>query len=396
VSPESPKRTGAAPLLGWRRELPLVESTVHLVNHSLGPMPLGVEAELAGFVRAWRERGVRAWSEGWWETSVSTGDLLVPILGVAPGSVAMHPNASVALAVFLSALDYPARRNRIVATGLDFHTVQYVLYGERRKGADLRMVPGDERGVEVDLDRLLAEIDERTRLVCVSHVLFRSSARIDAEAVARRCRETGALLCLDVYQSVGAVPLELDAWGVDAAIGGSVKFLCGGPGAGFLHVRPDLAAELEPTATGWQADLEPFEFRPGPIRPAHGAWRFLTGTPAVPSFLACRPGYRMIAAVGVEAIRRRSVELTETLIRRADAHGIEVRSPRDPERRGASVTLAHDDGERICRKLVAEGILCDFRPGSGLRFGPHFFNTDEECERAIDRLAELALEQETS
>jgi len=185
------------------------------------------------------------------------------------------------------------------------------------------------------------------------------------------------------------VPVALDRWGVDAAVGGSVKWLCGGPGAGFLWVRPELAPRLEPTVTGWQADTEPFAFRSGPIRRAGGAWRFLSGTPAVASLVACRPGYRMIAEVGVDAIRARSVELTGRLIARADELGLELRSPRGPELRGGTVTLFHADGERLCRRLEQEGILCDHRPGSGLRFGPHFFNTVEECEHAVERLAEL-------
>ncbi len=379
-----------AELRRWRAELPIVERTTHLVNHSLGPMPRGVEAELAEYARQWRERGVRAWFEGWWETPVTTGDLLAPILGVAPGTVAMHPNVSVALTVLLSALDYPASRNRIVGVEGDFHTDHYILHGEARKGAELVLVPLAEDGLSIDLGRLLAAIDERTRLVLVSHVQFKSSYLLDAAAVAVRCREVGALFVLDVYQAAGIVPLELERWGIDAAVGGSVKFLCGGPGAGYLYVRPELAATLEPTAIGWQADAEPFSFHPGPVRLASGAWRFLTGTPAVPALLACRPGYRMIAEVGVDRIRARSLELTERLIRHADERGLEVRTPREAARRGGVVTLFHPDGERICRELVSRDILCDFRPGSGIRFGPHFFNTEDECSGAVTRMADLA------
>jgi kynureninase len=381
--------TATLDLARWRAELPLAERTVHLINHSLGPMPRAAADELAAFAREWRERGMRAWGEGWWETPVTTGDLLAPILGVAPGTVAMHANVSIAMAVFLSALDYPARRRRIVGIEGEFHTDQYLLHGETRKGAELVVVPSAD-GIGVDLERLLAAIDERTRLVAVSHVLFKSGFRLDAEAIARRCRETGALLLLDVYQSAGVLPVELARWGVDAAVGGSVKWLCGGPGAGFLYVDPELAGRLEPAVTGWQADAEPFEFRPGPVRHARGAWRFLTGTPAVAPLYACRPGYRMIAAVGVEAIRARSLELTGRLIARAEERGLEVRTPRQAAARGGSVTVFHPDGARLCRELVAEEVLCDHRPGSGLRFGPHFFNTVEEVDRAIDRLAELA------
>lgn len=384
MSPPEPH----ADLLARRDDLPILSTTTYLINNSLGAMPRAVADEVALYAQRWGERGVRAWGEGWWELPVEVGDLLAPLLGVGPGEVAMQPNVAVALAIFLSALDYPAGRNRIVTSELEFPNVRYVLEGERRKGAEIVVVPGD--GIELPAERLTGAIDERTRLVVSSHVLFASSYRIDVEAVARRAREVGARFLLDVYQSVGAMPLALDAWGVDAAVGGSVKFLCGGPGAGFLWVRPELARTLEPAVTGWQADAEPFSFHPGPVRYAEGAWRFLTGTPGVPALHACRPGYRMVREVGVDKIRERSLFLTGALIDAADAHGLGVRTPRDPERRGGAVTIHHPDGARLQRALEAEGILCDHRPGAGLRFGPHFYNTVEECERAVGRLAELA------
>jgi len=374
-----------ADLLAWRDELPILGSTTYLINNSLGAMPRRVAEEVARYADAWAARGVRAWEDGWWELPVEVGDLLAPSLGVGAGEVAMQPNVAIALAIFLSALDYPADRARIVTSELEFPNVRYVLEGERRKGAELVVVPGD--GFELPAERLIEAIDERTRLVVSSHVLYASSYRIDAAAVARRCREVGALFLIDVYQSVGAMPLDLDAWGVDAAVGGSVKFLCGGPGAGFLWVRPELARTLEPAVTGWQADAEPFSFHPGAIRYAEGAWRFLTGTPGVPALHACRPGYEMVREVGVERIRERSLFLTQTLIDAADRHGLEVRTPRDPERRGGAVTIHHPDGARLQKALEAEGVLCDHRPGAGLRFGPHFYNSVEECERAVARLA---------
>jgi kynureninase len=378
-----------ADLLALREEFPILARTTYLISNSLGAMPRGVHAELAAYARAWEERGVRAWGEGWWEMPVETGDLLAPLLGVGPGEVSMHQNVTVAAGVFLSCLDYPPARSRVVTTDLDFPTLLYLVDGERRKGAEVVTVPAGEDGLGVETDRLLAAIDERTRLVAVSHVLFRSAWVQDAAAIARRCRETGALLLLDVYQSTGSLPLELAAWGVDAAVGGSVKWLCGGPGAGYLWVRPDLAGLLSPALTGWQADEEPFAFRPGPIHPAAGAWRFLTGTPNVPALYACRPGYRIVAAVGARRIRERSLKLTGRLIDAALAAGFEVRSPRDPERRGGTVTVWHPDGERLCRELLAREVICDFRPGAGIRLAPHFYTTEEECDRAIGLLAAL-------
>ncbi len=376
-------------LLALRAEFPILERTTYLISNSLGPMPRGVEGELASFAAAWGERGVRAWGEGWWEMAATTGDLLAPLLGVAPGGISMHQNVAVAAAVFLSALDYPAERNRIVYTELNFPNLMYLADGERRRGAEIVVVPSDD-GIGVPTERLLAAIDSRTRVVPISHTLFRSAYVQDAQAIARRCREVGAILLLDVYQSTGAVPLRLEEWGVDAAVGGSVKWLCGGPGAAYLWVRPDLAETLHPALTGWQADAEPFSFHTGPLHPAANPWRFLTGTPNVPALYSCRAGYRIVAAVGAERIRERSLALTGHLMAAAEAAGFEVRTPRDPAHRGGTVSVFHPDAERLSHALIERDILCDFRPRAGIRLSPHFYNTEEECDRAIAALAELA------
>ncbi len=378
-----------AELLDWRREFPILEHTTYLINNSLGAMPRGVRAELDRFADAWDHRGVRAWAEGWWETAVETGDLLAPILGVSGGEVSMHQNVTLAAAGFLSALDYPTGRRRIVTTELNFPSLLYLLEGERDRGASIALVPSAD-GLTIDGERLLAAIDERTRLVSISHVLFKSGFVQDAAAVARRCREVGALLLLDTYQSAGVLPVALADWGVDAAIGGSVKWLCGGPGAAYLWVRPELSERLTPRLTGWQADREPFAFRAGPIRHAAGAWRFLTGTPNVAALHSCRPGYRIVAAVGVPAIRRRSLALTDRLIAGAEAAGFEVRTPRAHARRGGTVAVWHPLAEALCPMLLERQILCDYRPDAGIRLAPHFYTSEEECDRAIQVLAELA------
>ncbi|HYL04635.1 MAG TPA: aminotransferase class V-fold PLP-dependent enzyme [Thermoanaerobaculia bacterium] len=376
-------------LLALRKEFPILERTTYLINNSLGAMPRGVRDELATFAREWDERGVRAWHEGWWEMSAETGDLLAPLLGVGPGQVAMHQNVSVAAAVFFSCFDYPPERNRIVYTELNFPNVMYLAEGERRKGAEIVVVPSDD-GIGVPTERLLAAIDEHTRLVPVSHTLFRSAFVQDAAAIARRCREVGAVLLLDVYQSVGVLPLEIDAWDVDAAVGGSVKWLCGGPGAGFLWVRPALARELRPALTGWQADVEPFAFRTGPVRLADTPWRFLNGTPNVPALYSCRAGYRIVAGVGAKRIRERSLQLTSHLMGAAQEAGFEVRTPRDPARRAGTVSVWHEQAERLCQELLQRDVMCDYRPRAGIRLSPHFYNTEQECDHAIATLKELA------
>jgi len=376
-------------LLALRREFPILERTTYLINNSLGAMPRAFHDELAVFADQWETRGVRAWHEGWWEMSANTGNLLAPLLGVGLDEVAMHQNVSVAAAVFFSCFDYPPARNRIVYTELNFPNVMYLVEGERRRGAEIVVVPSDD-GIGVPTERLLAAIDEHTRLVPVSHTLFRSAFVQDAEAIARRCREVGAVLLLDVYQSVGVLPLELAAWGVDAAVGGSVKWLCGGPGAGFLWVRPSLARELAPALTGWQADQEPFAFRTGAVRLAETPWRFLNGTPNIPALFSCRPGYRIVAGVGARRIRERSLQLTSHLMNAAMEAGFEVRTPREPARRAGTVSVWHEQAERLCEELLRREIMCDFRPRAGIRLSPHFYNTEQECDHAIATLKQLA------
>lgn len=377
-------------LLALRSEFPILERTTYLINNSLGAMPRQVHDEVAAFARQWEERGVRAWHEGWWEMAATTGDLLAPLLGVRPGSISMHQNVSVAAAIFLSCLDYPPERNRIVYEELNFPNVTYLLQGEKRKGAEVVVVPSDD-GIGVPTERLLAAIDERTRLVPVSHTLFRSAWVQDAQAIARRCREVGALMLLDVYQSTGAVPVELEAWGVHGAVGGSVKWLCGGPGAGYLWVNPEIAATLEPSFVGWQADEEPFAFRPGAIRyRKEPNWRFLTGTPNIPALYSCRPGYRIVSGIGIRRIRERSLALTQYLMDLSEEAGFEVRTPRDPKHRGGTVSVWHEDAERLTKELIAREIICDYRPRAGIRLSPHFYNTEAELEHAIGVLQKLA------
>lgn len=376
-------------LLALRSEFPILEHTTYLINNSLGAMPRAVHDEVQAFATQWGTRGVRAWAEGWWEMAAETGDLLAPLLGVKPGAVSMHQNVSVAASIFLSCIDYPAERNKIVYEALNFPNVIYLLEGERKKGAEIVTVPSDDN-VGIPIERLLEAIDERTHLVPVYHTLFRSAYVQDAEAIARRCREVGAILMLDVYQSTGAVPLELEAWGVHAAVGGSVKWLCGGPGAGYLWVNPEIAGSLQPSFTGWQADAEPFAFRPGPIRyREEPAWRFLTGTPNIPALHSCRPGYRIVSGVGSKKIRERSLGLTRYLMDLAEEAGFEVRTPRDDKHRGGTVSVWHPDAERLCHDLIEREIICDYRPNAGIRLSPHFFNTEAELEHAISTLKSL-------
>jgi kynureninase len=371
-----------------RAAFPILASTTYLINNSLGAMPAAVEQALGRYTGAWRTRGVRAWHEGWWELPVEVGNLVARFLGVGHDEVSMHANVTVASAVFLSCLDYPPERRRIVTTDLHFPSQRYQLQGERRKGAEILSVPSLD-GVRIDLDQLLAAIDERTRLVAISHVLFRSAFVQDVEAIAARCREQGALLQLDVYQSAGILPVELARWGVDAAVGGCLKWLCGGPGNAFLWVRPGLDAELEPALTGWQSDVDPFAFHPDQRRVERGARRFLTGTPNVPALHAAMPGLEILGLVPIEVVRERSLELTALLAEGASERGFQVRTPLQPAERAGTVTLWHPRAEELSRGLLQADVLCDFRPGSGIRLSPHVYNTAAECEHALATLSRL-------
>jgi len=368
------------PLESYRDRFPILEHTTYLINHSLGAMPVGAEEGLLRYAREWRERGVRAWAEGWWETSTAVGDLLGRIIGAAPGTMAMHQNVAVAEAIVLSCFEFEPPRNRIVYGEGEFPSVRYLYQAQRRRGAEVEIV-ADEAAV-------LEAIDERTLLVPISHVLFKTGEIQDVEAIVSRAHDAGAFVVLDAYQSAGSVPLDVASLGVDFAVGGSVKWLCGGPGAGWLYVRPDLAERLEPTFTGWQAHARPFAFEPEQDY-AEGAARFLTGTPNVPALYAATAGYELIDQVGVERIRRRSMEQTDLLVELLEAAGFDVLSPRDPNRRGGTVVVRTPEAEAVYRELGARQVICDFRPDAGIRLGPHFFNTDDELRFTAAQIAEI-------
>ena len=375
-------------LLSRRDDFPILEHTTYLISHSLGAMPRGVHESLGEYARTWEERGIRAWAEGWWRMPGTTGDVLADILDAEPGSVVMHQNVSVCQSLVASCFDFDGPRNKIVYTALNFPSVMYVWEERRRDGARIVEVPSDD-GMTIDLGRLLEAIDEETLLVPVSHVLFKSGALQDAAAIVRRAHEVGAMVLLDCYQSTGTVPFSVRELEVDFVTGGSVKWLCGGPGAGYLYVRPDLRMKLEPRVTGWMAHADPFAFEPGKIRYAEDAFRFLHGSPAIPAMYAALPGYRTIREIGVAAIRRKSVRQTELLRELALERGYAVHAPADPERRGGTIAVDVPHGAAVVRALARREILVDYRPGAGIRISPHFYNTDEELLHCLDSVGEI-------
>jgi kynureninase len=359
----------------YRDRFPILRDTVYLINHSLGAMPAAAEERLAEYARMWKERGIRSWGEGWWEMPLTVGDQVARIVGAPPTSVVMHQNVTIAEAIVLSCFRRPGTRNRVVYEEENFPSVRYLYQAQ----PELEVVAvADDRAI-VDA------IDERTLLVPISHVLFKTAEIQDVEPIVARAHEAGAYVVLDCYQSAGVVPVELQRLGVDFAVGGSVKWLCGGPGAGWLYVRPELAERLEPTLVGWQAHARPFAFEPE-LEYAAGVQRFLTGTPNVPALYAATAGYDVIEEIGVGTIRANSIRQTQLLIELLEAAGFEVGSPRDPARRGGTILVRTPEFEAVHRELGERGILCDFRPDAGIRLGPHFYNTDDELRFAVEQL----------
>jgi kynureninase len=381
--------TGDA-LLVWRKEFPILSHTTYMISHSLGAMPERARERVAEYADTWATRGIRAWEEGWWEMPVTVGNLVGSIIGAGEGEVVLQQNVSICQWVVCSCFNWRARRNKLVTDGLNFPSNNYIHHGLERQGARVVTVPSED-GFTLPVERILEAIDEETALVSVSHVAFRSSYVQDVARIVRRAREVGAMVCADLYQSAGTLPVDVRALGVDFATGGSVKWLCGGPGAGYLYVRRDLWDRLEPAATGWMAHESPFGFEAGPVRYSSDIFRFLNGTPNVPAMYAARSGYEIVNQIGVPAIRAKSVRQTGQLIELALEAGFEIRSPRDPDHRGGTVVIDVPNGKAVTQELARREILVDYRPQAGIRVAPHFYTTDEEIEHTMREIRSIAL-----
>ncbi|HEY3027364.1 MAG TPA: aminotransferase class V-fold PLP-dependent enzyme [Pyrinomonadaceae bacterium] len=375
-------------LIKWRKEFPILDQTVYLISHSLGAMPRGAYERMHEYAETWATRGVRAWAEGWWEMPVTTGNEVARIIGADPRTVVMHQNVSICQSLILSCFEPTPKRNKIVYSELNFPTVMYVYEAHARNG-NLRIetVKSDD-GITVPLERMLAAIDETTLLVPISHVLYKSAFLQDAKAITERAHEVGAMVVLDVYQSAGTVAFSVKELNVDFATGGSVKWLCGGPGAGYLYVRPDLIERFQPKTTGWMAHEEPFAFDTR-LRYAADITRFLHGSPSIPALYAAESGYKIINEIGVPAIREKSIRQTSRLIELAEAAGFRVTSPGDPARRGGTVTIAVEHAAAVTRELVRREVIVDYRPGAGVRLSPHFYTTDDELDFAINEMKSI-------
>jgi kynureninase len=376
------------PLLELRTEFPILGRTTYLVSNSLGAMPRAVADRLAEYSEQWASLGVRAWAKGWWDMPVRVGDEIAPLIGAAPGEIAMLPNVTIAQTSVLSALDYSKGRDTIVMTDLDFPSVRYV-FDElaTRLGARIVVVPSDD-GIGIDAQRVVDAIDERTALVAISHVLFRSAYIMDVEPIIRRAHAVGALVSLDAFHSVGVIPVDVKALGVDFLSGGVLKWLCGGPGGAFLYASPETTSHLSPSFTGWQAHQRPFAFEDA-MEYADHAWRWLNGTPPIPALYAAIEGPRLVRKAGMERVREKSVRQTSRLIELADARGYRVTAPRDNARRGGTVAFDVPHSYGVAQALLANDVIVDYRPNAGIRVAPHFYTSDEELIRAVEMIDDI-------
>ncbi|MGE0598473.1 MAG: aminotransferase class V-fold PLP-dependent enzyme [Dehalococcoidia bacterium] len=373
-------------LLSWRPKFPILAKKTYLINNSLGAMPASVNDALAEYTNLWATEGVVAW-DTWLPEVANTAAILEDIIHAPRGSMTMCQNVTNALAEILSCLEYEEPRNQIVYCAGEFPTVEYLLDGQRRLGAEIVRI-GDDPLVFPG-EGVLNAISDKTVLVVLSHVLFRTAELVDVRPFVEKAHELGALVVLDAYQSMGAVPFDVTELDVDFLVGGSVKWLCGGPGAGYLYASPKIIERLEPRLAGWFSHARPFGFEAPPIEYAEGIARFTGGTPNIPAYYQAREGYKIVREVGVDRIRENAKRQSQIILDGALERGYTVNTPREFAQRGNHVTVDVPNAQQVKEELIRRGFVIDYRPGAGIRIAPHFYNTDEECLAILDEITAI-------
>lgn len=375
-------------LARWRSEFPILEHTVYMISNSLGAMPRAAARSLAEYADTWATRGVRAWEERWWMMAREVGDRIGAVIGAPPDSVSMHPNVTSAEMTVLSCLLPEGRRRRIVCPATDFPSMIYLYRAHEAAGFELAMVPA-EPDLTVREDRMVDAIDDRTALVALSHVFFRSSYIFDPRPIVEKAHAVGALVVADIFQAAGIIPVDVTGLGVDFATGGCLKWLCGGPGNGYLYTRPDLAPALKPRFTGWVAHRAPFDFEIDGFDRTAGAYAMMSGTPPIPAFYTAIPGLDIVREIGVNRIREKSKRMTARLLELVDQHGYRSVASRNPERLAGTVAVDVPDAAFVAKALNARDFVVDYRPGVGVRVSPHFYNTFDELDRLFAEIARI-------
>jgi len=375
-------------LLKWREEFPILNTKTYLISNSLGAMPKTVYNRMHDYAEIWSAKGVNAWEEEWWELSLKVGNIIAPLIGASPNEISMHPNISTMQAILISSFNFKTKRNKVVYSNLEFPSDMYVYEKlAQNEGAIVEIYKSDD-GITFPTEKVLNAIDENTLLVPISHVLFKSAYIVDVKSIVEKAHSVGALVILDAYHSVGTIEIDVKKLGVDVLIGGVLKWLCGGPGGAFLWIKPGLRNTLEPNITGWIAHKNPFAFNEK-MEYADNAYRFMNGTPSIPALYSAQEGPKIVSAVGVDKIRKKSIHQTSLIISEAQKEGYRINTPLDSNVRGGTVTLDMPDSYEISKELIKRNILIDYREGAGIRLAPHFYNTDDEILFALDELKNI-------
>jgi kynureninase len=364
-----------------------LERNTWLVSHSMGAPPLAARTVLERYWAQWAENGPEAWP-AWLDQAAAIADGIGALIGAPAGSVSLVPNVSLSQAAIASSIAFTPERDEVVFETLQFPSVTYVWKAWERYGAVTRAVPADD-GMVISTQRIVDAIGSRTAVVVLSHAYYQTGALVDVPAIVARAKDAGALVVLDAYQTTGIVPYDVTQLGVDIVVGGSHKWLCGGPGCGFLYVHPNLASRLEPAVTGWFGHARPFAFEPAPIRYAAGALHWATGTPTIPGYLAAQPGHEIIREVGVAAIREHSIRLSTKIADNALERGLPVNTPLDPLARTGWIGIDVPAGAQVAEQLLGRRVLVDYRPGCGIRVSAHLYTTDDEVECFFSELDAL-------
>jgi len=391
-------------LAAYREEFVFAEpDLIYLDGNSLGRLPRRtVERMRRAVEEEWGGDLIRGWNSGWWDSPTRVGDKIGRLLGAGPGQVVVSDTTSVNLfKLVMVALEMTSGRDRIVSDVLNFPSDLYVLQGCVRllgHRHELRLVPSED-GIAVDQQALFEEIDERTALVTLSHVAFKSGFLYDAQAITKRAHEVGAVVLWDLGHSAGAVPIQLDDWGVDFAVGCTYKYLNGGPGApAYLYVRKEMQEKTVSPIWGWFAQRSPFDFGLE-YQPSAGITRFLVSSPAILSTLAMEVGLDILLEAGIQRIRDKSIRLTSYLVDLVDAIlvplGFSMGSPRDPAQRGSHVSIRHPEGYRVNRVLIEElKVIPDFREPDNIRLGlAPLYTSFEDVWEAVERIRQVVKER---
>lgn len=375
-------------LARYREDYPILADSTYLNSNSMGAMPRQVKDALAEYAADWAREGVEVWHR-WLGVVDEVADAAARFIGAPAGETILNQNVAFFQAQIASCLDFSGRRNKVVMEALQFPNVIYVWERHRELGARLELVPSDD-GVSVPLERMLAAIDEETLIVPLSHGIYVSGALQDVAAITRRAHEVGALVMVDAYQTVGSVPIDVAEWGADIVVSGSHKWLCGGPGTAFMWMKPELRERLRPRITGWMGHQSPFAFEPAPMKYASSNWHFMGGTPSMPAYYVARAAYKNLLEIGVPRIRAHGLALSRIILDRALAADLTVHSPLADHERAGFVCVDFPGSEAASQQLIAERYKHDWRPRCGLRLGPHFYTTEDEVQRLMDRVIALA------